>query len=80
MLRSNAIKQFAVLLYTPLALGVFIWYGQVNWPVALIYAIGNVAGAILASKVAVKWGVKFINWCVATAVISVSFWLIYKQF
>lgn len=80
MLKANAIKQFAVLLYTPLALAVFIWHGQVNWPVALIYAIGNVAGALIASKVAIKWGVKFINWCVAIAVLSVSFWLIYKQF
>jgi len=80
MLRANAIKQFAVLIYTPLALAVFIWYGQVNWPVALIYAIGNVAGAIVASKVAIKWGIGFINWCVAIAVFSVSFWLIYKQF
>ncbi len=80
MLKANAIKQFAVLLYTPLALAVFIWHGQVNWPIALIYAVGNVAGAIVASRVAISWGVRFINWVVAIAVISVSFWLIYKQF
>ncbi|PKP00123.1 MAG: hypothetical protein CVU13_01015 [Bacteroidetes bacterium HGW-Bacteroidetes-8] len=80
MLRSNGIKQFAVLMYTPLALGIFIWYGQVNWPVALIYAIGNVAGGVIASKMAFKWGVKIINYVVAIAVFGMSFWLIYKQF
>ncbi len=79
-LRANAIKQFAVLIYTPVALAVFIWYRQIDWPLAIIYAVGNVSGAILASKVAIKWGVKLINWSVVTVVMIVSFWLIYKQF
>ena len=80
ILRSNGIKQFAVLLYTPLALSIFILHGQVNWTVALIYAIGNVAGAFVASKIAIKWGAKFINYTIAVAVCLMSFWLIYKQF
>jgi hypothetical protein len=80
MLRSNGIKQFAVLMYTPLALGIFIWHDQVNWPVALIYAVGNVAGGVVGSKMAFKWGVKIINFVVAVAVFGMSFWLIYKQF
>lgn len=80
ILRSNGIKQFAVLMYTPLALTIFILHGQVNWRVALIYAIGNVAGALVASKVAIKWGAKFINYSIAVAVCLMSFWLIYKQF
>ncbi len=80
MLRSNGIKQFAVLMYTPLALGIFIWHDQVNWPVALIYSIGNITGGVTASKMAFKWGVKIINYVVAVAVFGMSFWLIYKQF
>ncbi len=80
IMKANAAKQFAVLIYTPLALSVFMWHNQINWPVALVYAVGNVSGAIVASKVAIKWGVTFINWCVATAVVLISFWLIYKQF
>ncbi len=80
LLKSNGIKQFAVLIYTPLALAVFIWHGQVNWPVALIYAIGNVTGAVIASLIAVKWGTTIINYVVALAVCLMSFWLIYKQF
>lgn len=80
MLRANAIKQFAVVIYTPVALSVFIWYDQINWPIALIYSIGNIAGAITATKIAIKWGAKFIKICVASAVVAISFWLIYKQF
>ena len=80
ILRANGIKQFAVVIYTPLALSIFIWHDQINWPVALIYAIGNVTGAFIASKFAVKLGAKFINYAIALAVCAMSFWLIYKQF
>ncbi len=80
IIKANAIKQFAVLIYTPLALAVFIWHDQVNWPIALIYAVGNVAGAVIATKFAIKWGAAFINWVIALSVIAVSFRLIYKQF
>lgn len=51
LLRSNGIKQFAVVMYTPIALAVFIWHGQINWPVAIIYAIGNVTGAALCTAI-----------------------------
>jgi len=80
LIKSNGIKQFAVLIYTPLALAVFIWHGQINWPVALIYAIGNVIGAVIASHIAVKKGATIINYVIAIAVCLMSFWLIYKQF
>lgn len=80
LIKSNGIKQFAVLIYTPLALVVFIWHGQINWPVALIYGVGNVTGAVIASQIAVKWGTTIINYVIAIAVFLMSFWLIYKQF
>lgn len=80
LIKSNGIKQFAVLIYTPLALVVFIWHGQINWPVALIYGVGNVTGAVIASQIAVKWGTTIINYVIAVAVFLMSFWLIYKQF
>ena len=79
ILRSNGIKQFAVVIYTPIALTIFILHGQVNWPVALIYSIGNITGAILASRYAVKWGAKAVNYIIAIAVFVMSFWLIYKN-
>jgi len=80
LLRANAIKQFAVLIYTPIALTVFILNDKVNWPVALIYAVGNVAGGWLGSHVSIRKGAKFIRWSVTLCVVVISFWLIYKQF
>ena len=80
IVKANGIKQFAVLLYTPIALTIFILHGQVNWPVAIIYAVGNVIGAVIASKVAFKWGATIINYAILVVVLIFSFILIYKQF
>lgn len=79
MLRSNAIKQFAVVIYTPIALLIFILHGQVNWPIALIYAIGNVAGGIAGSYASIKGGAKFIKISVALVIFLMSGWLLYKN-
>ena len=75
---ANALKQLAVVLYTPIALIIFMSHGQINWPVALIYAIGNVSGAVVASKFAIRGGSKFIRWCVTLCVIAMSVWLVLK--
>ncbi len=80
MLHANGLKQLAVVMYTPVALLIFIYYNQINWPVALIYSIGNIAGGVIASKLAIKKGIGLINVSVAIAVIAMSIWLIYKQF
>ena len=79
MLYANGIKQFAVLIYTPIALLVFILHGQVNWPVAIFYAIGNTIGGVVGSYVSIKGGAKFIKICVAAAVIIMSTWLVIKN-
>lgn len=80
LLHSNAIKQLTTVIYTPVALVIFAIHGQINWPVALIYAVGNVLGGVVASKVAIKWGEKFIKISVVAVVGIVSFYLLWKQF
>ncbi|MBO4692718.1 MAG: sulfite exporter TauE/SafE family protein [Bacteroidales bacterium] len=80
MIRSNAIKQFAVTIYTPLALAVFIIYGQVNWTIALIYAIGNIIGGVAGSYASIKGGEKFIKVFVTIVIVIMSTFLILKQF
>ena len=80
LLRANAIKQFAVVIYTPVALTVFILNDKINWPVALIYAIGNIGGGWLGSKISINKGAKFIRWSVTLCVVLISLWLIYRQF
>ncbi len=79
LIRSNAIKQFVVLIYTPLALIIFVIYDQINWEISIIYAIGNIIGGILGSRYAIKWGEKFIKISILIIVIIMSTFLVYKQ-
>ncbi len=69
LLRANALKIFVVFLYSPFALAVYMYNEQVNYPIALISSIGNVIGGLVASKMAVKKGSKFIHWFLTLIVI-----------
>jgi uncharacterized membrane protein YfcA len=69
LVKANAIKVWIVLLYTPLALLVFILNGQVRWDYGLVHAIGNIMGAFIASRFAVSWGVNFVRWVVIIVIV-----------
>ena len=77
--RANAIKQYAVLLYAPMAMLIFAIHGQVHWGIAAIYAIGNIVGATIATKVAISWGANFIRWSVAVVILIFAGYLFYKN-
>ena len=72
LVKANAIKVWIVLLYTPLALIVFILNDQVRWDYGLIHAIGNIIGAFVASRFAVSWGVNFVRWVVIVVIVIFS--------
>jgi uncharacterized protein len=73
LIRANALKNFLVLLYVPFTLIVFVFQGLVMWEYGLIHAIGNVIGAYIASKYAVKWGNNFVRWIIVfVIIISIS--------
>ncbi|MBU0487086.1 MAG: sulfite exporter TauE/SafE family protein [Bacteroidetes bacterium] len=72
LVKANAIKLLITFLFTPFALGIFIWYGQVNWAWGLILAVGNMTGAYLATKFAVSWGPKYIRWVLIFVIIAAS--------
>jgi hypothetical protein len=69
LVKANAIKVWIVLLYTPLALIVFIINDQVRWDYGLIHAIGNIIGAFIASRFAVSWGANFVRWVVVVVIV-----------
>jgi hypothetical protein len=69
LVKANAIKVWIVLLYTPLALLVFILNDQVRWDFGLIHAIGNIIGAFVASRFAVSWGANFVRWFVIVVIV-----------
>lgn len=79
LLHANGIKQLAVVLYTPLALITFALNGQVNWPVAIIYGIGNVIGGYIGSKKAISWGTNFVRWFTIVIVFVFASFLIIKN-
>jgi uncharacterized protein len=60
LVRANAIKVLIVLLYTPFALFLFLYNSQVDYKIGLFLALGNMLGAYVASRWAIKWGNKFI--------------------
>jgi uncharacterized membrane protein YfcA len=68
LVKANAIKVFIVLLYVPFSLVVFIYNDQVNYLYGFVLAIGNVLGAVLASKLAIENGANFIRWVIAAVV------------
>ncbi len=72
LVKANAVKVFIVLLYTPFALIIFLIYGQVNWEYGLTLTIGNVVGALIASRLAVKKGVAFVRWVIVIVILLTS--------
>lgn len=61
LIKANALKLFIVLVYTPFALGLFIYFGQIDYKVGFVLAAGNMLGAFVASKYATYLGAKFIH-------------------
>ncbi len=70
LVKSNALKSLLVLAYIPFSLIVFIILGNVSWQFGIIHAIGNIIGAEIASKLAIKKGAKLIRYMMI-AIISV---------
>jgi len=61
LVKANAMKILLVMLYVPFTLIVFIVTDQVHWEYGLVHAIGNIAGALIASRLAVKKGAGFVR-------------------
>lgn len=45
---------------------------QVNWIYGLVLAIGNVIGALVASRLAVSKGVDFVKWVIVVVILLTS--------
>lgn len=70
LVRANALKVFINLIFTPFALGVFLWMGHVNWGVGLVLAIGNAIGAWFASQWSVAWGPAFVRYVLVAVILG----------
>lgn len=72
LVKANAIKVMVVLLYAPFTLLVFILNDQVAYGYGLVMAIGNVSGAIIASRLAVTKGTLFVQWVMVAVILLTS--------
>ena len=72
LVKANSLKLFVILLYTPIALLIFFLQDQVHLWMGLLLAAGNMIGAWLGTKIAVKWGAVLIRWFVLAAILFAS--------
>jgi len=71
LVRANAVKLLINMIFTAVALAVFVMNDQVNWQIGILLAIGNIAGAWIAARMAVERGAEFVRY-VLIAVVVVS--------
>jgi uncharacterized membrane protein YfcA len=67
LVRGNAAKVAIVLAYTALALALFLLHGQVNLLAGVVLAIGNMTGAFVAARLAIRKGADWIPWVLLVA-------------
>jgi uncharacterized membrane protein YfcA len=80
LLKANALKLFVILLYTPLAIVIFFIHGDVNLTLGLVLAVGNMTGAWIGTRMAVKRGARFIRYFVLVAILVAATKLILDAF
>lgn len=61
LMKGNVLKNLLVMMYVPFSLILFIIHDEVAWKYGLVHAIGNVIGAFVASKIAIKKGADVIR-------------------
>ncbi len=69
LVKANASKVMIILMYLPFSLVIFLLDDQVNWEYGLIMTIGNVIGAFVASRLAVKKGINFIRYVIIAVIL-----------
>lgn len=77
LVRINAIKVFVILFFTISALAIFIWHGQVDYPLGIALAVGNSAGGWIGSHLAVKKGHDWIRKLVFVVVVLFAIKLVW---
>lgn len=71
LVKANAIKLFIVLVYTFVALAIFIYNDQVDWMSGLLLSLGNMVGVALGVKFTVKGGARFVRYVLIVVLILI---------
>ncbi len=77
LVSANAIKLVVTLAFGMVALGIFVWAGQVSWSPAIVLAAASIVGARLGVKVMLKVPAAALRWVVFLCVIAtcIAAWL-----
>ncbi len=68
LIKTNALKLLVVALYSLFALAIFAWYGQVMWLHGAVLGVGNIVGALIGVRFALRRGTAAIKWVIVVAV------------
>jgi uncharacterized membrane protein YfcA len=78
LVHINVIKVFVIFVYTLLALGIFIYHGQIDYSLGLALAAGNTIGGALGAKLTISKGHDWIKKIVVIMIlifaIKLLFW------
>lgn len=77
LVRINAIKVFVIFAYTFIALGVFVYHGQINYLLGFALAGGNSLGGMIGPKLAVDKGHEWIKKVVTFTVLIFALKLLF---
>jgi len=69
LINGNGAKVVLVLAYTPVALALFASANQVDWRLGAILASGQMTGAWIAARLAVKKGAPWVRWVLVFAAV-----------
>jgi uncharacterized protein len=77
LVRGNAVKVLAILVFTVVSLAIFVAQGEVRWVAGLVLGAGSVAGGQLGVRLTVLKGHRWVKAVVTAAVIvfAVLLWV-----
>lgn len=70
MVRANGLKLACTMVFTTVALAIFIWDGQVYWRVGFVLAAGNIVGALIGVRLAIQLRPNTIRWILFTMTLT----------
>jgi hypothetical protein len=70
LIEANVLKTVLIGLYTPLALGIFLWHGQVDLWFGLVLSTGQALGGWLGASASMQRGERFLRAMLAVVVVA----------
>ena len=72
LVKANAVKVALILVYTPLVLVLFAFADQVDLAVGMTLGVGNMVGAWISARLAVRKGAGWIRWVLIVAAVAAA--------